>query len=90
MSVKRGEEAVNLQGLYSTEGRVDEVDKEKAEEEVEEEAEEDVKEEALLPCQDIKYNILCIVYVIKRFVLILGNRFTHVVEILGKMLIYYG
>ena len=28
--------------------------------------------------------------VIKRFVLVLGNRFTRVVEILGKMLIYYG
>ena len=45
---------VNPRGLRDTEGRVDKVDKEKAEEEVE--------EEALLPCWGVKCNILCILY----------------------------
>jgi len=40
--VRRGEEAVNLQGLRGTKGHIDKINKK----EVEEEAE----EEALLPC----------------------------------------
>ena len=44
LSVKRGEEVVNLQNLYSTRGHIDKVNKEKVEKKVEEK----VKEEALL------------------------------------------
>ena len=83
--VRRGEEAVNPQSLRGTKGRVDEVNKEEAEEEAEEKAE----EKALLPYRGVKCNILCIIYIIKRLILILGNRFIRVEEILGKMLIYY-
>jgi hypothetical protein len=54
LSVRRGEEAVNPQGLRGTEGRVDKVDKEEVEEEIE--------EEALLPCWGVKCNVLCILY----------------------------
>ena len=43
--VRRGEEAVNPQGLRSTEKRVDKVNKEEAKEEIEEKT----KEKALLP-----------------------------------------
>ena len=69
-SVRRGEEAVNLQDLRGTKGRVDKVNKEvvekeveeEAEEEAEEEVEEEAEEEALLPYRGVKYNILCILY----------------------------
>jgi len=56
--VRRGEEVVNLQGLYGIKGRVDKVNKEEVEKEVKKEAE----EEALLPYRGVKCNILYIVY----------------------------
>jgi hypothetical protein len=87
--VRRGEEAVDPRGLRGTKGCVDKVNKEEVEEEAEEEVEEEVEKEALLPYRGVKCNILCIMYIIKRLILILGNRFICIKEILGKMLIYY-
>ena len=58
LSARREEEAVNLQGLRGTKGRVDKVNKEK----VEEKAEEEVEKGALLSYWGVKCNILYILY----------------------------